>query len=106
MPDTPTVPLPSLGAIRVFEAVARRLSFTRAAEELGMTQAAVGYQLKGLEQRIGTPGVLRLGREIRLTRAGERLAAAATEAMALLRNAVADVSLSGAGVLSVTCLHT
>jgi LysR family glycine cleavage system transcriptional activator len=106
MPDSPSVPLPSLAAVRVFEAVARRLSFTRAAEELGMTQAAVSYQIKGLEERIGTPVFLRLGREIRLTRAGERLAAAATEAMALLRNAVADISTSGEGVLSVTCLHT
>ncbi|HTO28660.1 MAG TPA: LysR family transcriptional regulator, partial [Devosia sp.] len=35
--------LPPLTAIRAFEAVARHLSFTRAAEELGMTQAAVSY---------------------------------------------------------------
>jgi LysR family transcriptional regulator, glycine cleavage system transcriptional activator len=106
MPEVPNVPLPSLGAIRVFEAVARRMSFTRAAEELGMTQAAASYQIKALEERLGTPVFRRLGREIQLTRAGERLALAATEAMGLLRNAVAEVAGAGDGVLAVTCLHT
>ena len=106
MSETRPTPLPSLTAVRVFEAVARRLSFTRAAEELGMTQAAVSYQIKGLEERLGQPVFLRLGREIQLTRAGERLSAAATEAMSLLRNAVADITASGEGVLAITCLHT
>ncbi|MCK5749314.1 MAG: LysR family transcriptional regulator, partial [Oricola sp.] len=47
--------LPPLAAVRVFEAAARRLSFTQAAEELGMTQAAVSYQIKVLEERLGAP---------------------------------------------------
>ncbi|RVC59612.1 LysR family transcriptional regulator, partial [Mesorhizobium sp. M4B.F.Ca.ET.088.02.2.1] len=42
--------LPPLAAIRVFEAVARHLSFTKAAVELGMTQAAASYQIKLLEE--------------------------------------------------------
>ena len=42
-----------------FEAAARHLSFTRAAEELGMTQAAVSYQIKLLEERLGGPLFLR-----------------------------------------------
>ncbi len=42
-----------LASIRVFEAAARLLSFTRAAEELGMTQAAVSWQIKSLETRLG-----------------------------------------------------
>ena len=42
--------LPPLSAIRVFEAAARHLSFTRAAVELSMTQAAVSYQIKVLEE--------------------------------------------------------
>ena len=45
--------LPPLSAIRVFDAVARHLSFTRAADELGMTQAAVSYQIRILEERLG-----------------------------------------------------
>ncbi|GHD06960.1 hypothetical protein GCM10016234_04840 [Tianweitania populi] len=53
MPDASD--LPPLAALRVFEAAARLLSFTKAAEELGMTQAAVSYQIKVLEDRIGAP---------------------------------------------------
>lgn len=45
--------LPPLAAVRVFEAAARRGNFTRAAEELGMTQAAVSNQVKLLEEQIG-----------------------------------------------------
>jgi len=41
-----------LSAIRVFEAAARLLSFTGAARELGMTQAAVSFQVKALERRL------------------------------------------------------
>ncbi|MDN3712314.1 LysR family transcriptional regulator [Paracoccus cavernae] len=45
--------MPPLAAIRVFESAARHLSFTRAAVELGMTQAGVSYQIKILEERLG-----------------------------------------------------
>lgn len=45
--------LPPLSALRVFEAVARLGSFTKAADELGMTQAAASYQIKVLEERAG-----------------------------------------------------
>ena len=46
-------PLPPLNAVRVFEAAARLENFSRAAEELAMTQAGVSYQIKLLEERIG-----------------------------------------------------
>lgn len=42
-----------------FESASRHASFTRAAEELGMTQAAVSYQIKLLEERVGAPLFLR-----------------------------------------------
>lgn len=45
--------LPPLAALRVFDAVARRLSFTAAAGDLGMTQAGVSYQVRLLEERLG-----------------------------------------------------
>lgn len=98
-----TVPL---SGIRVFEAAARLLSFTKAAHELGMTQAAVSWQVKALERRLDQPLFRRLPREVALTPAGERLARGATEAMTALRAAVADVSDSGEGVLSISVLHT
>jgi len=63
-----------LNALRVFEAVARLGSFTKAGEELGMTQTAVSYQVKLLEENIGEPLFMRRPRQIRLTDAGERLA--------------------------------
>jgi LysR family glycine cleavage system transcriptional activator len=95
-----------LSAIRVFEAAARLLSFTRAAQELGMTQAAVSWQVKALERRLDQPLFRRLPREVVLTPAGERLARAATEAIGLLRGAVADLSDSGEGVLAISTLQT
>src|SRR3954452_12768453 len=103
-----TDPLASipLSAIRVFEAAARLGSFTRAAEELGMTQAAVSWQVKALEQRLDQPLFRRLPREVALTAAGERLARAATEALTALRAAVADLSDTGAGILTITTAHT
>ena len=101
----PLATLP-LSAIRVFEAAARLGSFTRAAEELGMTQAAVSWQVKALERRLDQPLFRRLPREVALTAAGERLARAATEAMTSLRAAISDISDSGEGVLSITTLQT
>src|SRR5688572_28452928 len=98
-----TIPL---SAVRVFEAAARLGSFTRAAEELGMTQAAVSWQVKALEKRLDQALFRRLPREVKLTAAGERLARAAGEAMTALRGAISDITDSGAGVLSVTALQT
>ena len=71
--NDPLARLP-LGAIRVFEAAARLGSFTRAAQELGVTQAAVSWQVKALEERLGQSLFRRATREVTLTAAGERLA--------------------------------
>jgi LysR family glycine cleavage system transcriptional activator len=104
MPDIlATIPL---SAIRVFEAAARLLSFTGAAKELGMTQAAVSWQVKALERRLDQPLFRRLPREVALTASGERLARAAGEAMTALRTAVSDISDTGEGVLAVTTMQT
>lgn len=93
-----------LSAIRVFEAAARLSSFTRAAEALGVTQAAVSWQVKALEQRLGLQLFRRLTREIALTPEGERLARAASEAMTGLRAALNDISGAADGVLTITAL--
>ena len=95
-----------LSAIRIFEAAARLKSFTRAAEELGVTQAAVSWQVKALESRLGQPLFRRLPREVALTAAGERLARASGEAMKLLRTAVADLTDEAEGVLAITALQS
>ncbi|MBP1148433.1 MULTISPECIES: LysR family transcriptional regulator [Methylocaldum] len=63
----------TLRQLKVFERVARRLSFTRAAEELYLTQPAVSMQIKQFEDVIGLPLFERLGKKIYLTRAGEEL---------------------------------
>ncbi|SFJ57184.1 LysR substrate-binding domain-containing protein [Caulobacter sp. UNC279MFTsu5.1] len=104
MPDIlATLPL---SAIRIFEAAARLKSFTRAADELGVSQAAVSWQVKALEQRLDQPLFTRLPREVALTPAGERLSRAATEALGVLRTAVSDLIDTGEGVLSVTTVQS
>lgn len=101
----PLATLP-LSAIRIFEAAARLRSFTRAAEELNITQAAVSWQVKALEQRLGQALFQRLPREVALTASGERLARAATESLSILRGAVSDLTETSEGVLSITTLQT
>lgn len=72
--------LPPLPTLRVFEAAARHLNFTRAGEELGMTQAAVSYHIKLLEERIGATLFVRQGRKLDLTDTGNTLAPALSSA--------------------------
>ena len=59
-----------LNALRAFEAAARHLSFTRAAIELNVTQAAVSHQVKQLEQRLGVTLFRRLPRGLMITEEG------------------------------------
>jgi LysR family transcriptional regulator, regulator of gene expression of beta-lactamase len=67
------VPIP-LNALRAFEAAARHRSFTRAAEELCVTQAAISHQVKGLEDRLGASLFRRSNRGLQLTDEGVALA--------------------------------
>ncbi|HEY1328406.1 MAG TPA: LysR substrate-binding domain-containing protein [Casimicrobiaceae bacterium] len=63
----------TLRQLKVFESVARHLSFTRAAEELHLTQPAVSTQVKELERHAGLPLFEQLGRRVYLTQAGDEL---------------------------------
>ena len=81
-----------LNALKVFEAAARHLSFTKAGEELGMTQTAVSYQVKLLEERLGEPLFTRKPRQVVLTEAGAALAPKVTEAFDTLEAALAQFS--------------
>ena len=65
--------LPPLTWFRSFEAAARHLSFTAAAEEIGLTQSAVSQQVKSLEMRMGVPLFVRQARGLALTDDGRRL---------------------------------
>jgi LysR family glycine cleavage system transcriptional activator len=63
--------LPPLNGLRTFEAAARHLSFTRAAAELHVTQAAVSHQIRALEERLGVKLFQRRGRGLVLTEAAQ-----------------------------------
>lgn len=98
--------LPPLPAIRAFEAAARHGSFTAAAAELGMTQAAISYQIRQLEDRLGQPLFLRQKRKVTLSEAGQRLAPAVSEAFQRLNHAFGNFRERQEGVLSVTVVNT
>jgi LysR family glycine cleavage system transcriptional activator len=66
--------LPPLNALRAFSAAARHLSFTRAAQELHVTQTAVSHQMRILEQHLGLPLFVRLPRRLTLTPEGQAYA--------------------------------
>lgn len=81
------VRLPPLTSLKAFEAAARHLSFTRAAEELHVTQAAVSHQVKALEDFLGQPLFMRLTRALELTPAGEGYAPVLKEAFESIERA-------------------
>lgn len=68
-------------AMRIFEAAARHKSFTRAAEELNITQTAVSKQVAKLEEFLGRPLFLRFHRSLELTEAGQAIARGTAEGM-------------------------
>lgn len=98
--------LPPLAAVRVFEAAARHENFTAAAQELGMTQAAVSYQIKLLEERLGTPLFRREKRRVVLTDAGRRAAPAITRAFDAIDSAFGAIRAEDEAVLTVSTSNT
>ena len=98
--------LPPLAAVRVFEAAARHENFTAAAAELGMTQAAVSYQVKLLEDRLGVPLFRREKRRVVLTEAGRRAAAPVSRAFDAIDGAFGDLRAEDEGLLTVSTSNT
>ena len=97
--------LPPLNALRAFEAGARHLSFTKAAEELYVTQAAVSHQVKLLERDLGVVLFRRMTRKLALTGEGRTLqgvAGAALDAIAEAAEALRAGAAGGALTLSLT----
>jgi len=78
----PSRTLPSLDLLRGFEAAARHLSFTRAADELFVTQSAVSRQIKALEDRLGVRLFRRFNRALLLTDEGQELQRVVARALA------------------------
>jgi LysR family glycine cleavage system transcriptional activator len=79
--------LPSLNALQAFEAAARHESFTRAAQELGVTQTAISHQVKALEGELGAPLFRRSPRRLTLTPLGQAWAAELLVVFQRLRDA-------------------
>ncbi len=98
--------LPPLAAVRAFEAAARTENFTAAAAELGMTQAAVSYQVKSLEERLDAPLFVRERGRVRLTPLGARLLPALTSAFDAIEAAFASHKQEDESLLTVTTTHT
>lgn len=72
---------PGLRSLRAFDAAARHLSFTKAAAEMNVTPAAISHQIRELEDQIGATLFIRTSRSMHLTREGDILLAASTEAI-------------------------
>ncbi len=89
--------LPPMNTLRAFEAAARHLSFTQAAEELHVTQAAVSHQIKALEEALGVKLFRRLNRAIRLTEEGQDFVTEIRKALNHLAAAVEKLSAPEAG---------
>ncbi|MEM9584527.1 MAG: transcriptional regulator GcvA [Pseudomonadota bacterium] len=79
--------LPPLTALRAFEAAARHMSFTAAADELNVTPAALSFQIKSLEQHLGAPVFRRLNRAVALTEEGKLLQPGVEDGFAALQAA-------------------
>ena len=83
--------LPSAGGLAIFEAAGRLSSFTRAAEELGMTQAAVSYAIRALETQLDVRLFRRSHRAVSLTDAGRRFHADVTLGLSHIRRSAEEI---------------
>jgi LysR family glycine cleavage system transcriptional activator len=87
--------LPPLAALRAFEAVARRLSFKAAADELSVTPTAVSHHIRNLEQHVGVRLLDRTPRSCQLTSEGSVLFEATTSGFSDIRQAVTRLRRNG-----------
>ena len=99
--------LPALDLLVGFESAARHLSFTKAGEELFLTQSAVSRQIKELEDQLGVTLFQRRHRALTLTEAGHQFYAAAAQALSTMRTATDRLrAQAGKKALSVTTTHS
>lgn len=103
MPDAPLIALPSLNALRAFEAASRHLNFRLAAEELGVTQGAVAQQVRGLEAALKVKLFDRLPRSLALTGEGRTYLPSIRRAFELIADATLNLKPQAASLtISVT----
>jgi LysR family glycine cleavage system transcriptional activator len=99
--------LPPLKSLQAFEAAARRLSFSKAAEELFVTPAAISQQVKQLETYLGVPLFHRLTRSVSLTGEAKTMLPLMTEGFDSLAEAIDRLKLEGrSGILTVSTVPT
>lgn len=98
--------LAHLNALRSFEAAARHGSFTRAAQELCVTQAAISHQIRQLEEALGAPLFERSHRRVALTDAGRRLFSTVSMAMHNIEGTLRDIRERGQTQPTLTVLVT
>jgi LysR family glycine cleavage system transcriptional activator len=98
--------LPPLAAVRTFEVAGRLQNFSRAAEELGLTQAAVSYQIRQLEDRLGRALFVREKGRVRLSETGQRLLPAISNAFAMMGDAFAALGSDETDVLTIDAMTT
>jgi len=99
--------LPPLQSLRAFEAAARHLSFTRAAEELFVTQGAISQQVRQLEEYLGFKLFHRLPRQIHLTEEGVQLAHATSKGFSRIADEIERLkAVEETGVVTVSVLQS
>lgn len=100
---------PTLQQMRLFAAVARHKSFTRAAAEVNLTQPSVSMQVKSLEEKIGLPLTEQVGKTLHLTVAGDEVYAACLDILdrvAEMETAIDDLKGEVAGPLNVAVVSS
>jgi LysR family glycine cleavage system transcriptional activator len=101
--------LPPLTSLVVFEAAARLQSFTLAAQEMCITQAAVSRQIRQLEEHLGNPLFVRNHRNVALTTAGERLFEAVDESLERIAQASTEIRSDASDAITIAatvCMAT
>src|SRR3954463_7531479 len=94
-----------LAALRAFEAAARHVSYSRAAEELNLTHGAISFQMRALKETLGVDLFKRSGRRMVLTPEGQRLFGYVRDGFARLEHGMEDVRASRRGQMLTVSVH-
>jgi LysR family glycine cleavage system transcriptional activator len=94
-----------LAALRAFEAAARHVSYSRAAEELNLTHGAISFQMRALKEELGVDLFKRQGRRMVLTPEGQRLFGYVRDGFARLEQGMEDVRAARRGQVLTVSVH-